>query len=323
MNEQAAGTSELTLGATYWHGLSEAFKKLADEETAAGTYTRKGKLSAECEFGRLRFDAVPQADCCWVPTLESANQLVVRRGAEEHLQARFENLAKKAAVALYAKSVADYRKTAPDYKKFNLLAQHEYPDPGEPLKFWLFRLFLHLLWKESPSLMCTKGGGSLLFPLPHEFGCLGGPKTVPPRPSHERGEPSLNTDDQLCVRIPKGSITNVCTASEVFCLWLESDEREESQPALRDDPAKNAKGGKAQKKPTVFGMNIERLAKERGWSLEELGNKAGFDRSVVHRHARDGMGCTPKNKLLYAKALSKDYHTITVEELESPHQRQV
>jgi hypothetical protein len=104
-----------------WQDLHGRLTQLATRQKEIVRTTRKDFLSADCSF--VDFDG----DCCVLPTLASA-KLELRKGPDELLRAEFETLATAAGKALGC------------------------PKDVQPLKFWLYHLFMHLRETESKHL---------------------------------------------------------------------------------------------------------------------------------------------------------------------------
>lgn len=148
-----------------WHSLHDEFVTLANEQTEIIRATRKERLMADFGF------ADP------IPTLQSAIDLNLHKGPDEHIRAQTEVLATKAAIALGC------------------------PRDVPKVKFWLFELFCFLQTAKSQHLFS---------PIVNT--------QVGNRPVGDSSKPFAGQ----VVCHSGGIITDVCSASAIFCLWLET-----------------------------------------------------------------------------------------------------
>ena len=78
-------------------------------------------------------------------------------------------------------------------------------------------------------------------------------------------------------------------------------------------PSPDAPSRFVREKRTVFGRNVARLRKNRGWSIEDLARKLGLDRSNVQRHESGKTRPHPTTQKKYADALEVKVEELFVE----------
>ena len=161
-----------------WQSRGDECKQLADEEKPIVHATRKEGLLAECFFDSS-------------PTLQNATMLDLRKGPDEDLKVRFEALATKAGIALGC--TKDW----------------------EPLKFWIFKLFLYLSKTKSHHLMTMTSHAKI----------GDSPQSDILKPHAGETVSGLG-----------GFITNVYKASANFCFWLEKQALEAVEPNTKRGP---------------------------------------------------------------------------------------
>ena len=199
-----------------WRDFHNRFMHLADKQKQIVRATR---LEGYCSFADPEFEG----DCCVLPTLESA-MLELSKGPDELLKARFEALATAAGKALGCKKDV------------------------QPLKFWLYSLFMHLRQTGSRHLFAPMGHGTV---------------------------------GVLTVERAGGIITDVCEASAIFCSRLEKRALEQSEP---NEPAATQKAERKSAKAARRGD--PEIAKRTALVRSNLGSSAAemcqiFDRQNV------------------------------------------
>jgi hypothetical protein len=166
-----------------WRGLYDRFQALARHEAEIVHATRKEFLLADCEFNP-EINLISDGPYCLLPTFEPTAILELRNGPDEQLKAEFETVATEAGIVL------------------------GHPTGAQPLKFWLYSLFVHLRRTESHHL----------FAPTLELRIGDDPRSEMLKPLAGRTFYGAG-----------GLITNVCKASANFCLWLERKALEQAE----------------------------------------------------------------------------------------------